>query len=284
MIDYNTEYFINNNYFFLKDKGDTISLYYTVGNTLVESRKKDKRMDFKKKDEEKVKKEISKILTKKTSEKNIEKRLKNIKDGGEIEELVDADGGLLSSKIPMLNQTMHPKKTTDQIVATSRVTNDPVTRGYRVYWSENEDKGDDVVSEIDYSDAFGYDETKDMDYKDTVDQLEDMGVENPDERAKEMGKLPKEKRKNGKLRQRITEKAKLEEERKQRMIKMVEYILSKKAKENDMHPKKSSNDDIISKNTPVNKLITKNLISIKKLAEKEGISLNKLINILKKDE
>ena len=33
-----------------------------------------------------------------------------------------------------------------------------------------------------------------------------------------------------------------------------------------------------------NKILIKNLESIKKLAKKEGISLNKLINILKKGE
>ena len=40
---FNTEYFNNNTYFFLKDRGDTISLYYTSADTLSESRKKDKK-------------------------------------------------------------------------------------------------------------------------------------------------------------------------------------------------------------------------------------------------
>ena len=43
MISYNTDYFGNNCYFYLRDGGDKISLYYSVGGTLKESRKKVKR-------------------------------------------------------------------------------------------------------------------------------------------------------------------------------------------------------------------------------------------------
>jgi hypothetical protein len=59
------------------------------------------------------------------------------------------------------------------------------------------------------------------------------------------------------------------------MIKMVEDILAKKDK---------SESDVVSKDSPMNRLLMKNLESIKKLADKEGISINKLINILKKGE
>ena len=44
MINFNTEYFSNNYYFFLKDRGNQISLYYSIANTLSESRKKDKKI------------------------------------------------------------------------------------------------------------------------------------------------------------------------------------------------------------------------------------------------
>lgn len=56
MIKYNTEYFRNNCYFFLKDKGDKIDVYYSVGDTLTESRKKDKKIVVDKKFEENLKK------------------------------------------------------------------------------------------------------------------------------------------------------------------------------------------------------------------------------------
>lgn len=297
MIDYNKEYFQNNCYFFLKDKGETISLYYSVANTLVESRKKDDKKDFDKKDEKKVKKLIYKFLNKKTktNKKDIEDELDSVAKSGEIDELVDSDGTMLTSKVPILQMPMHPKKTTDQTVVATRVTNDPVTRGYRVYWGENKDIKNDVINEIDFSDAFGYEETKDKDYKSTKKTLKKMGIDDEfelEQRVKQLGKLKKAKvkrdKKDGKLvlKQRLTEKDSLEEEEKNRVIKMVEDILSKKRKNSsDVVTKTKSDSDMLNNNeTGIKKIISKNLKSIKKLAEKEGISVNNLINILKSDE
>jgi hypothetical protein len=59
------------------------------------------------------------------------------------------------------------------------------------------------------------------------------------------------------------------------MIKMVEDILTKKNKDDN---------DVIDKTDSLSKIIVKNLENIKKLAEKEGISISKLINILKQGE
>jgi len=279
MINFNIEYFNNNCYFFLKEKEDKISLYYSVADTLTESRKKDDKKDFKKKDLKKVKNIINKFLSskEKVSKKDIDKELSGVESSGEIEEFIDADGGLLNKRTPYLNMALHPRKTMDQTVPMSRVYNDPITRGYRVYYGESEDKGNKVVSEIDYSDAFGFEETEDMDFKNTVNTLKKMGVENAVHRAKELGKLPKAKKKNGKLRQRLSEKDSIEEQSKQKMVKMVEDILTKK---------NSKDSDILSKdsNNSVSKILVKNLQSIKKLANKEGISISKLINILKTSE
>jgi len=277
MITFNKEYFGNNYYFFLKESEEKITLYYSVAETLTESRKKDKKMDFNKKDDKKIKKIVDDLLNSKDkpSIKKVEDKLKSVKKKGEIDELVDSDGTMLSSRIPFLNLTLTPRKTMDQTVPMSRTTNDPVTRGYRVYWGESEDEQDDVLSEIDYSDAFGYQEVKNKDFPETVNILKKMGVENPVERANQFGKLKNVKRKKGKLKQRLTEKDSLEEEQKKKMIKMVEDMLAKKSKDNS---------DVMSKDEPINKILVKNLQSIKKLAEKEGISINKLINILKKGE
>jgi hypothetical protein len=55
MINFNEEYFSKPYYFFLKDRGDKVSLYYSVSETLSESRKKDEKMDFDKKDSPKIK-------------------------------------------------------------------------------------------------------------------------------------------------------------------------------------------------------------------------------------
>jgi len=279
MINFNEEYFSNGCYFFLKEGKDKISLYYSVGETITESRKKDEKKDFDKKNEKKLKKYISKVISskEKKSKEDIEKDLDTIEKDGEIEELVNSDGTLANSRVPFLNQYLTPKKTMDQTVPMARVSNDPVTRGYRVYWGESEEKDENVVSEVDYSDAFGYDETEDKDFKGTVNTLKKMGVENPVERAKQFGKLPKQKRKNGKLKQRLSEKEQIEEEQKTKMKKMVEDILAKKYNDKGEVVEKD-------KNKGMSQFLIKNLKSIKNLADKEGISLSELIKQLKTDE
>ena len=280
MISYNKEYFKNNLYFFLKDRGDKISLYYSVADTLSESRKKDEKKEFSKKHEDKLKKIIHRFLNsgKKVTKKEIDKGLNDVEKSGEVDELIDTDGTFLNSKIPFLNMALHPRKTTDQTVAMSRVTNDPVTRGYRVYWGESEEKDGKVVNEIDYSDAFGYEETKDKDFEDTVKTLKQMGSDNAEERALEQGKDPKldkKKKKGAFTRQRLSELETIEEQQRQQMIKMVEDILAKKSKDSS---------DVVGKDTGVSKILNKNLQAIKKLAEREGISINQLIKALKSSE
>ena len=276
MINFNTEYFGNNCYFYIKDKGDKISLYYNVAETLTESRKSDEKIEFDKKDEKKVKGLISSAMKTKSkvTKKVLDKKLKGIKNKKEIDELVGEDGGLLGSRIPYINQHLSPRKTTDQTVVATRTTNDPVTRGYRVYYGESEEGTDEVINEVDYSEAFGYDETKDMDYVDTVKTLKKMGVENAVERAKQFGKLPKEEVEDGELRQRLSEKNTIEEQQKQMMKKMVEDILTKKSKDSS---------DVI-KNTGISKILKKNLKAIKNIADKEGISINMLIKALKSSD
>lgn len=274
MIDFNVEYFNNNTYFFLKERGDKISLYYNVADTLTESRKNDDKKDFDKKHTSKVKKIMSKHLNKKSSKKEIEKDLDEV--GGEMEEIVAADGSMMNSNVPIINQTTHPRKTMDQTVNATRITDDPILRGYRVYWGESEEKDKNVVKEVDYSEVFGWEETKDMNFDDTVKKLIEMGIEprEAEDRAKQMGKLPNAKRKNGELKQRLAEKESVEEQR-QKSLKIIEDILTKKSK---------SNADVVKKNTTISKILKKNLQSIKKVAEKEGISTNDLIRFLKTDE
>jgi len=284
MIKYNTEYFRNNCYFFLKDKGDKIDVYYSVADTLTESRKKDKKIVVDKKFEEKLKKAINKVLNskEKVSKKEVD---------GELEELIDYDGTYLGSNIPFLNMTLTPHKTMDQTVSMARTTNDPVTRGYRVYWGEGEEKGKNIVNEIDYSEAFGYVETEDSkSYDEASKILKKMGIEDDierDDRLKKLGfskKLDKslaQEKKRGKCRncftkRRLSEKEQIEEERKNKAVKMVEDILTKKKTDDKEISKKE--------NSGVSKILLKNLKAIKKIAEKEGISVSQLIKVLKTDE
>ena len=284
MIEYNKEYFSNNYYFLLKEGYDKISLFYSVAETLTESRKKDKKIVLNKKNEKNIKNLVDKFLktNKKFTEKQINSKFKELDSEGEIEELVDADGTMLGSAIPFKSQYLTPKKTMDQTIAMSRATNDPVTRGYRVYYGESEDEQDNIVAEVNYDEVFGWEETKDMGYNDTVDTLEDMGVDNAEERAEEMGKDPKLEKKKMKgsfIRQRLVEKEPIDEVQKQKMIKMVEDILTKKSKKDGDVVKGSSES-----NKTIGSFLKRNLKSIKKLAEKEGISVDQLIKALKYDE
>jgi hypothetical protein len=277
----NKEYFNDYYYFNLIENGNDLTLYYSVADTLSESEKGEKKLDLKQSSKGKIKSLISKLLksNKKVSTKSIEKKFKEVDAEGEIDELVDSDGTMLGSNIPILNLRLSPRKTTDQTIPMSRVSNDPVTKGYRVYWGESEDEQDNIVSEIDYSDAFGYEETENKDFKDTVNTLKDMGVENAIERAKQFGKLPKQKRKGGKLKQRLVEKEKLEESQRQEMIKMVEDILTKKSKKDGDVVKKGEDTQ-----KSISQFLLKNLKSIRRLAEKENISIEQLIKALKYDE
>ena len=280
MIDFNTEYFSNNLYFFLKESKEKISLYYSVAETLTESRKNDTKIDFDKKDTKKVKNSIENILKskKKITKSGLKNHFDKIKGDGEIDELVGDTGTLLGSRIPILKQPEHTNRTMDQIIPTSRVSNDPVMRGYRVYWGESVDGEDNVVSEVDYSDAFGYEETKDMDYEDTIETLSKMGIEKPEERANEMGKtknLDKTKKPGAFVKQRLSEKETIEESQKQMMRKMVEDIVAKKSK---------GDSDVMGKESSISKILMKNLQAIKKLADKEGISTAQLVKTLKSNE
>jgi hypothetical protein len=280
MISYNTEYFGNNCYFYLRDRGNKISLYYSVGESLNESKKNDERQDFDKMDSKKLKSFMSKVLKskKKYSKEQIKKML-NPKKSEELDEFVDDDGTMLSSRIPILRQTDHTDNTMEKIINNTRQSGNPYG-GRRYFYGEGTKNREGIVSEIDYSDAFGFEETEYLDYDETVDTLDDMGVENGPERAKVFGKLPKQKVRKDKegdpvLKQRLVEKGALDEEQKKKMIKMVEDILTKKSK---------NNSDVVSKENPISKILVKNLNSIKKIADKEGISINQLIKILKTNE
>jgi len=268
MINFNTEYYSNNYYFFLKERADKISLYYSIADTLTESRKNDERIDFDKKDSKKVKNIVGNVLKSKTkvSKDALTKKLKSIKPKKEIDELVDSDGTMLSSKIPFLNQTLTPHKTTDQTVAMARITNDPVTRGYRVYYGES------VVREIDARGAFGFEETEleGEDAKEAIETFKELGVDDPKGRAKEMGYDPKLEKK--KLPGSFTRK-RLEEVQKQKMIKVLE----------DMVTKKSKDTDVQNKEINASKLLIKNLKTLKKMAEKEGLSNSDILKLLKNE-
>jgi hypothetical protein len=214
---------------------------------------------------------------------------KEEKTDGEMTELVAADGSFAGSNIPILDQGMHPRKTMDQTVIATRQTNNPVIRGYRVYYGESVEGDDEnLLDEIDMSDAFGYEETENLStYNDADEALEELGIEDPFERhdrLEVMGFDPKfdeslkQQKKHGECKNCFT-KRRLSEIEKDKMIKMIDEILLKKKNNSNDMVKKSNTED-----TPVNKILTRNLQSIKRIADKEGININQLIKILKTGE
>jgi hypothetical protein len=383
MINFNTEYFKKPYYFFLKDKGDKMSLYYSVSENLNEAKQIDSRMDFDKSEEKNIKTFISVILSegKKMSTGEITGRLKKYKDGitkefketkllikiilssaknyikdknfelskeekdfikdqsgdiakliplivlqllpgstlatpfiiefgkklgikmnskipekykekeidgdGELAEFVDADGTLLGSNIPMLDQQMHPRKTLDQTIKMARANQWPY---YKRYWGESiENNIKNLLDEVDQSESFGFEETEDVSTYDEADEIfkDELGVEDDmerEERVKRLGfdrnldKQLKNEKKKGMCRNCFT-KRRLSELEKQKMTDLIDEILVKKKKKtNDVVPKDESED------SPVSKILIRNIESIKKIADKEGISINKLIKHLKEGE
>ena len=381
MINFNTEYFKKPYYFFLKDKGDKMSLYYSVSENLNEAKQIDSKMDFDKSQEKNVKNFISEILSedKKMKTGEITSRLKQYKEDitrefketkllvkiilssakqylkdkdfeiskedkdfikdqsgdiakliplivlqllpgstlatpfiiefgkklgikmnskipekykeketdSELAEFVDADGTLLGSNIPMLDQQMHPHKTLDQTVKMARANQWPYYKRY--YGESKEDDTENLLDEVDQSESFGFEETEDVSTYDEANEIfkDELGVEDDierEERVKRLGfdrnldkQLKNEKRRG--LCKNCFTKRRLSELEKQKMTDLIDEILvKKKKKSNDVVPKDDSED------SPVSKILIKNIESIKKIAEKEGISINKLIKHFKEGE
>jgi hypothetical protein len=117
-------------------------------------------------------------------------------------------------------------------------------RGGRTYYSESQMKEEDM------SGAFGYEETKDLSPEDTIEKLDDMGVDNPVERAIEFGKDPKisqdKKKKGSDMRIRLQEKEALKKLQKEQMSKIIEDLLLLKKKKKDFVNKKK-NIEVLSK-------------------------------------
>ena len=267
MISLDKEYFSSPYYFFLKERKDSYSLYFSSESTIVEARKKDEEVKIPKGKLADVKKYLEKVL--KVKKKKSTKEMK-----GELEELVNADGNLMNSKIPILDPKMHPRKTMDQTVSMTRQTNDLFGRGFRGYRT--------FFGESDMSDAFGYEETKDLDGKETFkyykDKL-DMEPEEAKDRTKQQGKDPsgkKDKKSKFYKDKNFITRATISEIQKQKAIKVLEDILVNK---------KNGEGDVNKKETPKNmedlpSLVKKNLKSLLKHAEKNGISKKELIKLL----
>jgi hypothetical protein len=270
MLTVNQEFYSSPYYFFLKEGKDGYSLYLSAEETITEARDKDIIIKVPKSKLEAVKKYLEKVL--KSKKKKSTKDLK-----GEIEELVNLDGALSNSSIPILDPKLHPKKTMDQTISAARITNDPISRGYRTYYGESVEE----FTEEDMSGAFGYEETKDLDGKETfdyyVDKL-DMSPEEAVDRTKQQGKDPsgkKDKKSEYYKDPNFITRATLSEIQKQKAIKVVEDMLAKKKDSADLSKKDSEKDT-----ESLSPVLKKNLSSLIKQAEKHGFSKKDLIKII----
>jgi hypothetical protein len=214
-----------------------------------------------------------------TTEKKYKEVLENDNEENkeELEELIDFDGTMLNSKVPILDplSTSAGFTTMDKRVAAGHQTQDPLMRGYRVYYGES------IVREEDMSDAFGYDETQDMDAKKTIDYFVkelDFDKDEAKERALEMGKEEKldktsefKNLKNfiGKLR--LTEKEFTKEE----IVKMAEDILVDKKQSSELKEKDNY--------TEVSPILKNNIKALKNMASANGLSVNDLVKMLKNE-
>jgi len=275
MIKTDKEIYSSPYYFFLKEKGNDYSLYFSVENTLTEARKKDKMVKIPKEKLELIKKYINKVI-------NSKKKKSSSEVEGEIDELVSLDGALMNSKIPILDPMVHPTKTMDQTVVATRITNDPITRGYRTYYGESVEE---EMKEEDMSGAFGYEETKDLDGKETYEYFKDELELEPDDakdRTEQQGKdYTGKKDKSSEFYDdpNFIMKGTIAEIQRQKAIKMLEDMLAKK--------KSTDSADIGKKETgeevELPSLVKKNLKSLIKQAEKQGVSRKDLIKLIQSE-
>lgn len=214
MLRINEEYFDNKYYFLLREKKDGGHLWFAVSTNLNEARNKDTYIKVPKNLIKKIQKHLNYLIK--------SKKVKNTQElNAELGEIVNSDGVIQSSKIPILDPRLHPRKTMDQTVVSTTQPGDFISRAYR--------GGRTYMGEEDMSKAFGYEETKDLPPKKTVKKLKSMGVDNPVERANEFGKDPKMnqdlKKQDSDMRIRITEKEKIQEVQKLKMEKLIRNIL-----------------------------------------------------------
>jgi hypothetical protein len=285
-MDFRKEYFIKPYYFYLIENKDDVSLYFNYSETLTESRKDDKKININKKGVNKIKSKIKDITKSKKIKnlKDLESEMNSVKT--EVDEFINKDLTFASKKTPLTaNANNSTVSTMDQTIAKSRQTINPLTRGFHYYyWGEGEEKSNDVVSEINLTGTYGREETENLSGPETFKVYKDVLGMEPEEaakRTKQQGKTPdpKQHKKRLKLvpkrikndpnfidRMTLVEKEKIEEERKTKALKMIEDIVIDK------------------KDSPAKKTIKKNISNLKKMAEKNGISITELIKMMKSGE
>jgi hypothetical protein len=188
----------------------------------------------------------------------------------EVNELIDDDGTWLSSSIPILDpaSSMKGSTFTDKTVQQARNPRDPLLRGWYGYYGEGK------LAEENMEDAFGYHDTMFMDYDETVEYFQKklkLDKDSAIERTIQQGKKPKLHKKTPKKisnKKNFIDRLILKEKGVDDTDELIEDILLSKKE-------KTLSDDSAIMNT-----IKRNIMSLKKMAEKEGISTKQLIDLL----
>jgi hypothetical protein len=148
------------------------------------------------------------------------------------------------------------------------------------------------LDETDQSESFGFEDTEDAStYDEAIEIFKDeLGVKDDCEREervrrlgfdKNLDKQLKQEKKRGICKNCFT-KRRLSELEKQKMETLIdEILLSKKNISKDVVKKTKENNEL---NQSMEKILIRNIESIKKLANKEGVDINKLVKHLKTGE
>jgi hypothetical protein len=203
------------------------------------------------------------------------KTKKENKEEEEVNELVDADGTWQTSATPILDpaSSLQGSTTTDKIVGMSRNPRDPLLRGWYGYYGEGE------IKEEDMGDAFGYEDTMFMDYDETVNYFQKkLGLDKDAsiERTVQQGKKPK-------LHKRTPKKIRNKKNYIDRLILKEKGIdESEDIIEDKLIDDKGVKGEILDSES--GNIIKKNIKSLKRMAEKQGISINQLISLIKNEQ
>ena len=190
-------------------------------------------------------------------------------DVEEVNELIDFDGSMVSSKIPPGtdgNRTIGARKTTDdKVKATSQAG---VWTGGGHYFKRYYGESVEEIGEHDMSEVLGFEDTEFKNAEETIKYFEsehDMDEIEAVERAESMGKT-KNLDDNGQ--QRLTEKEKLKKVSEEKARNMIEVILSNRDEDMGIKSSKST-------------LLDTKIKQLLRLADTEGLSIDQLISKIK---
>ena len=191
---------------------------------------------------------------------------------GEIDEFVDEDGTFSSSAIPILDRSQHTQWTQDMRASLTRMASGGFPFKARIYYGESID-GESTIDEENFLHAFGKEEMDNENvktFKECLKVFKDLEVKDPFERYERCMSFGFDPELDDEGKQRIVEL------RKEKMRQMIDELLfDKKTKEEEIYEKEKQSQ------SPVEKIIIRNLEAIKKIADKHGLELRHLLKKVK---